>query len=92
MKLIIGNHEILLLDKEFLEHHTGHTGFPFNLDTSICGIKSLERAQYLLDSLINSYPFPRYKMEVPKIYQSKSDPEIIEVLFSISDFTPIITC
>lgn len=90
MKLLIENTEIPLLKGEYLHYHDGREGFPFNLDISICGIKDLNRANELIDILISIYPFPSYKMESLRTYTPTTIPLTIEVLFSISDFVPII--
>ena len=89
MKLCIDTFSpIELLEGEYIEYHDGRDGNPFNLDASIAGIKDLKRAKLLVDELTERFPFPKYKMEQIKIWSANDITH--EVLFSMSDFIPVI--
>jgi hypothetical protein len=90
MKLIIGDNTLLLKEGEFLWFHDGRDGFKFNLDCSICDVADLDRAQELRLSLEKLHSFTSFTMEPIQILHPVKDIPLFEVLFSISDFCPII--
>lgn len=87
MELTVSKKSIPLAFRERIEFHDGRSGYPFNLDCSICNIDSKERAVLLMDLLISLYDYPQYKMESPRIIEEESS---CELLFSLSDFAPVI--
>lgn len=93
MKLITGDKVIELIKGEYINFHDGRKGKPFELDTSICGIVNIDRAQELITLLITSNPRPEFTIASPQILLNAMEEDgAIEVLFYISDFTPIIKC
>lgn len=90
LQLTIGTVPLTLLKGEYLEFHDGRDGFKFNLDCSICDIIDLDRAEKLKIALIQLYPFAPFKAELIQILSPKGEKLTFEVLFSISDFCPII--
>jgi hypothetical protein len=90
LQLIIDKTPLTLLSGEYLEFHDGRASIPFNLDCSICGIKDSERADELKIVLTELFPFTPYKVEPLQILELKEETPLFEVLFSISDFCPII--
>lgn len=87
MEIIIHTVSIPLLDDEFVDCHEGRMGYPFVLDASICGISTRERAESLKRKFIGAFPFPSYRLEIPRILECNS---VYELLFSIGDYMPII--
>lgn len=91
LQLTIGTTPFTLWKEEYLEFHDGRQGNPFNLDCSICGIIDLTRAEGIKTVLTELYPFKLpYKIEPLRILPPKEEKLSFEVLFSISDFCPII--